>query len=67
VWEAACLKLTITDDGQGFVPSFVPEGLTAYGHFGLVGMQERVDLIGGRLQLQSAIGEGTKVGVVWPS
>ncbi len=55
------LILTIQDDGQGFTipPTF--QDLTAHGHFGLIGMQERVDLIGGTLTLDSTPEEGTIV------
>jgi signal transduction histidine kinase len=46
----------------------VPEALrdlAAEDHFGLVGMQERVDLIGGELAIDSVPGQGTTVCVVW--
>jgi two-component system NarL family sensor kinase len=64
-WDDGRLELAIEDDGHGFA---VPEALcdlTAAGHFGLVGMQERVDLIGGELAIDSAPGQGTTVRVVW--
>lgn len=51
--------LTITDDGQGFQ---VPQRLSALareGHFGLLGMVERLKLVGGRLEVHSQPGEGT--------
>jgi len=35
--------------------------LAAAGHYGLMGMQERAELIGGRLSIQSAPGSGTTV------
>jgi len=56
--------LEIRDDGKGFS---VPAETTAYarqGHYGLLGMQERAELIGARLQVTSAPGEGTSV-MVW--
>ncbi|MBX8514535.1 histidine kinase [Pseudomonas cichorii] len=46
--------MTIADDGQGFVmQSQKPVS------FGLVGMRERVLMLGGRLELDSEVGEGT--------
>ena len=39
--------------------------LTRQGHFGLVGMRERVELIGGQFVLESAPGRGTTVRVTW--
>ncbi len=44
----------IEDDGQGFDPGSVRDG-----GFGLEGMRERVGLLDGRLQIESAEGAGT--------
>ncbi|OCR24957.1 ABC transporter substrate-binding protein [Pseudomonas syringae] len=46
--------MTIADDGRGFVPE---QGRPV--SFGLVGMRERVLMLGGRLELDSESGEGT--------
>jgi signal transduction histidine kinase len=54
------LSLLIIDDGIGFDPS-VPSA-----SFGLVGMRERVLMLGGNLQLDSAPGEGTQLKVAIP-
>jgi signal transduction histidine kinase len=43
----------IEDDGVGFRPDGRTDGL------GLVGMRERVALVGGRLTIESARGSGT--------
>lgn len=63
-WEDACFVLTIHDDGQGFVVPAAFHDLAVQGHFGLVGMRERVELIGGTLMVESAPGRGTTVRVV---
>jgi signal transduction histidine kinase len=64
-WEGPTLILTLRDDGQGFVVPDTLQDLVAQGRFGLVGMHERVELIGGTLALESAPGEGTTVRVAW--
>ncbi len=57
-----CLILTISDDGRGF-----PAGPTDDGdHFGLVGMRERAEQIGGKLEIDSALGGGTVVTLSLP-
>jgi signal transduction histidine kinase len=43
----------VRDDGRGYDPGAGTSG------FGLLGMQERVDLLGGRLRVQTAPDEGT--------
>ncbi len=57
--EKDFVKLEIRDDGNGFA---VPEEWIDYareGHFGLVGMQERMQSVSGSLRLVSAPGQGT--------
>jgi signal transduction histidine kinase len=56
------LKLRIEDDGIGMHP-LVPAGGTREHHYGIVGMQERAAMIGARLNIASAPGEGTCVEV----
>jgi len=64
-WEDAWLTLIVQDDGRGFVVPADLHDLAMCGHFGLVGMQERVRLIGGDWAVDSAPGHGTTVRVVW--
>ena len=59
--------LTITDNGKGFKLPERIEDLASGGKLGLAGMQERAQLIGGRLMLQSEPGKGTTVTVEIPS
>jgi len=58
------LQLTIHDDGRGFELSraFTSTG----GHFGLLGMRERAQRLGGQLEVVSAPGLGTRVEVSIP-
>jgi PAS domain S-box-containing protein len=53
--EGEALCLCVIDDGKGFVPEQRKAGQS----FGLVGMQERVFMLGGHLQIDSQPGEGT--------
>jgi signal transduction histidine kinase len=53
------LLLSIQDDGRGFNPP-QERGM------GLIGMEERVSALGGRLVVESASGEGTVLRVVLP-
>jgi signal transduction histidine kinase len=43
----------VRDDGPGFTPDAQHEG------FGLLGLRERVELVGGTLKVRSAPGAGT--------
>jgi signal transduction histidine kinase len=63
--EGDGLSMTLTDDGRGFDLPGEMDALIAEGHFGLVGLRERVNLIGGTFHLQSAPGHGTRLRVDW--
>ncbi|GAA0547762.1 sensor histidine kinase [Rhizomicrobium palustre] len=54
------LVLRIIDDGVGIAPEIVAQGGVA-GHFGLVGMRERAEKIGGQLAITPAPAGGTQV------
>ena len=56
------VELAIDDDGRGFDPAAVPDG-----HYGLIGMNERVRLLGGSIELRSCPGEGTHFDIVVPT
>ena len=53
------VKLTIEDEGLGFVVPESPAEMAPSGHFGLLGVQERAEAIGARLQIEATPGEGT--------
>ena len=60
------VTLEIRDDGRGFV---LPERWIELGrqeHYGLLGISERADALGGRLEVGSTPGAGTTVRVVAP-
>ena len=53
--------VVVEDDGQGFDPR-----TTRTGSLGFVGMRERVELVGGRLTVESAPGAGTTIAAEVP-
>ncbi len=54
--------LEVRDDGRGFVPPVTDGHVESPpGHYGLTGMRERAEAIGGVLEIESAPGEGTAV------
>lgn len=54
------ILLDVQDDGVGFNPQQAPRG------YGLVGMRERAQALGGRLTIESSPGEGTTLVVDVP-
>jgi signal transduction histidine kinase len=54
--------LQIRDDGIGFDPGKA-RALVSDGHFGLVNMRERVEMVGGKLLVDSSPGNGTTIAV----
>ncbi len=55
------IALEIADDGQGFEVPGSPAEFAPRGHFGLLGLYERAELIGAHLQLISKPGHGTRL------
>ncbi|MEU7225420.1 sensor histidine kinase [Streptomyces chrestomyceticus] len=60
VLTADAARLVVTDDGHGFTPNGAATG------FGLVGMRERVHLVGGSVHIDSGPGKGTRLTVTVP-
>lgn len=60
-FSARDVTLDIRDDGVGFVPSAVVSPQAPRRAWGLLGMQERVRLVGGSLDIRSAPGKGTRL------
>jgi signal transduction histidine kinase len=58
------LSLRILDDGCGFEPEDV--FTSRNGNFGLIGMRERAERLGGHLRLESQPGNGTQLDVTVP-
>jgi signal transduction histidine kinase len=53
------IMVAVTDDGSGFdtANAVGPQ----QGHFGLLGMKERINALGGNLAIESTLGQGTRV------
>jgi len=64
VFDACRVQLRVRDDGCGFDPK--AKGNGALGHFGLIGMRERAEQIGGTLAFRSDNGSGTEIVVDVP-
>lgn len=62
------LRLTVTDDGCGILGgNSAPTHFVDEGHFGLAGMRERAAMVGGKLDIQTAIEYGTVVTLELPN
>ncbi len=60
------LMLSISDNGEGLAEDFDLSALPAEGHYGLLGISERVALLGGRLKFQNQEGDGLLIQVEIP-
>jgi PAS domain S-box-containing protein len=60
------LELLIRDDGIGFDVALAHERALRGQSMGLLGMQERVALLGGEIEITSALGQGTTIRVSFP-
>lgn len=66
IYEALEVRMEVMDNGGGFDVPKSPAEFVPNGHFGLLGMYERADLIGARLEIESALGKGTRLRLVLP-
>ena len=68
------VEVRVTDSGDGYLmaevsdkgPGFDVRQRPRQGHLGLAGMRERAELLGGRLELESSPGAGTRVRAFLP-
>lgn len=58
-FSPSATTLTIHDDGRGFSVPESPAEFAPGGHYGLLGIHERAELIGARLEIESAPSRGT--------
>jgi signal transduction histidine kinase len=59
------VTLSVQDDGKGFAVPKSPAEFAPGGHFGLLGLHERAELIGAEMEIQSSPNKGTQLTVRW--
>jgi signal transduction histidine kinase len=67
--DGSAIRVAVTDDGRGLPAGGAPSGPRGdglKGGFGLSGMRERAELVGGEIELTPAPGKGTTVRLVVP-
>lgn len=62
-FEISEIIMEVSDNGNGFMVPKSPTEFAPNGHFGLMGLHERADLIGARLEIESYLGNGTRLKV----
>jgi len=61
------IRITVNDNGKGFDLPDATGDLVKQGRLGLAGMQERIQLVGGSLRIESKPGKGTTVVIEAPA
>jgi signal transduction histidine kinase len=64
IYDASSVRLSVKDDGRGFDPQ--PHSNGTDGHFGIVGMRERAEEMGGTTHISGSAGVGSEVLVSVP-
>ena len=59
------IRVLVADEGTGFVPH-QHSSFRGDGGLGLIAIEERLELLGGRLEIDSAPGKGTRITIVVP-
>ena len=62
-YDAENLYILISDDGKGFDPQGC---LRKSGHYGLIGMQERLHAVSGEMTIESQPGQGCRINMQFP-
>lgn len=62
-FDGSQVVMEVIDNGSGFAMPGSSTDFAPNGHFGLLGIRERADLIGARLEVDSAVGKGTRLRV----
>jgi PAS domain S-box-containing protein len=60
------VELVVRDDGVGFDVTRTIERAASGGNLGLLGMRERVEILGGTLEIDSQSGQGTRIRIALP-
>lgn len=60
-YQGEMLRIMVQDNGLGFKVDQLEEKNKEHAHFGLIGMRERVELLEGRMDIESTANQGTKI------
>ncbi|MNI73341.1 Signal transduction histidine-protein kinase/phosphatase DegS [compost metagenome] len=66
-YQAQLVKIVVQDNGLGFKPELLAKKSKDHTHFGLIGMRERVELLEGRIEIESGENQGTKIVIHIPT
>jgi len=66
-FQAQLIKIVVKDNGLGFNVQQIKKEQSSRESFGLVGMRERVELLEGRMEIESAENQGTSVVIHIPT
>jgi len=66
VYGTDTIRLSVADGGAGFSPEQIRTAGGSTGGFGLLNLHERLDMLGGHLEIDSAPGQGSRFTVVAP-
>ncbi|ANS76106.1 histidine kinase [Paenibacillus yonginensis] len=66
-YQAQMIKIVVQDNGLGFKVDQLEHKSKEHSHFGLIGMRERVELLDGRMEIESAENQGTKIVIHIPT
>ncbi len=66
-YQTQLVKISIRDNGSGFNTEILEQKANQHTHFGLIGMRERVELLEGRMEIESAENQGTKIVIHIPT
>ncbi len=61
------IEVVVSDEGRGFDPAKVAAGPTSEVGFGLYSIRERLDLMGGRMEIRTAAKEGSSFRLILPA
>lgn len=67
IYSPDSVRLEISDDGVGFEVPESPAEFAPSGHFGLLGIYERAEMIGAKLEIHSKPAEGSQLFVTVPA
>jgi signal transduction histidine kinase len=65
-WHQEQVRLVVEDDGRGFEVNEALRGTTSGDSMGLLGLRERVEMLGGHHEIVSEPGRGTRIDVSIP-